>query len=1352
MEGDLTESAARGEDCTEATRPVGTALERAVSRWADQLVDLSARNPLLRLRDTKTTTLDLTGADDGALSRMLAGRAVRLAELFPVAEDYDDAQRRAWNLRRRERSLREEQGVATLHLAAGVLNWNEDPQPGVAARRMRAPLLLQPVELSIRAAAEDPTVVLAGVPVMNPALAFLLRKQHGLDLAWEESLLEPEGASATILGRAHGLAERVRESAPRLLTLHYEERLVLGLFSYEKLPMVEDLRGAAAVLAAHDIVMALSGDERARDVLLDGSRDLPSSDPDRRPPRHDHLVLDADSSQEQAIDAVLADRHLVIKGPPGTGKSQTIANLIASLSARGKRVLFVAEKRVAIEAVVSRLADAGLEDLVLQLPGGTQQSKHVAGQLARTLDSAGRVPPVDGDALDRTLARERATLVEHDRQLHQERTPWGISIYEAQSELLGLDGYESTVRFPSQTLRTLDANRVQSAEDRLRELVDAGAFLPSTRSSPWAEANIERSEQVRELIDHLAGLEEALPDALEHLRQVVESAGLRPPLDLDEWERLLGLLDALAQLLAVHEVRVLELPEAYVNELIASTASSAWRRQQETVPSVWARHRLRREARALRRDGERNRVALHQGLVRICELREQWRVLAESERTPQLPDDLPAALERWRELRVRLSAISAALATGYFERLPMEAVNERVRRLRADVNTLQRLPTINTLTKELERVGLARLLDELRRRRAGADEALAIFRSAWLHSVLDHTTTGSGLATFNGAALDRSVREFAEADRRHQRLAAQRVRRVAAERLVASLNRYPAQGQLVKAEAVKKKGHRSLRRLVAEAGDVVLAARPCWAMSPLIVSQVLPPACLFDVVIFDEASQVRPHEAVTSIMRGRRLVLAGDERQLPPTTFFERVLADEDEDGITATDDYESILDILQTLLPVATLNWHYRSEDERLIAFSNVEIYDSRLVTFPGTSAIPSLRHVLVKNAVAAIGQDGSAVAEVDAVVELAIEHAKRRPSESLGVIAFSDKHAQRIERKLRAALANREDVQEFFSEQAKDSTRPFFVKNLETVQGDERDAIILSVGLGKTAGGALSHNFGPINKRGGERRLNVAVTRARRRLTVVSAFSSHDLDPRKLTSRGPQLLGSYLRYVESGGQQLHRGPHAAADLNPFEQSVRDALEQAGVQVTPQYGVSGYRLDFAASHPEQPGRMVLAIETDGANYHSSRSARDRDRLRQQHLEQLGWRFHRIWSTDWFRDPAGEVDKVLAAWKEAVEAADEGNARPLAPSRLQWVDEGLTPAAERRLPRPHLPRGLPITSYTTSQLDALVLHIRSDGLLRDNGSLRRAAAEELGFQRQGTRIRAALDAAIERTRRAKGSS
>jgi very-short-patch-repair endonuclease len=341
------------------------------------------------------------------------------------------------------------------------------------------------------------------------------------------------------------------------------------------------------------------------------------------------------------------------------------------------------------------------------------------------------------------------------------------------------------------------------------------------------------------------------------------------------------------------------------------------------------------------------------------------------------------------------------------------------------------------------------------------------------------------------------------------------------------------------------------------------------------------------------------------------------------------------------------VLDALRPLLPTAPLAWHYRSRDERLVAFSNTRIYGGALTTFPGVFTGDCLRHVVVEQGPEP-GQEVSVNAEVRKVVGLILQHAREYPSESLGVIALGIKHAERIDAALRdalATLAESEDakLEAFFAD---DVAEPFFVKNLERVQGDERDAIILSIGYGKHPDGRMRYQWGPLLRDGGERRLNVAATRAKHRLTLVSSFSGHDVDPDRVTKAGARLLADYLDYASSGGT----APEAsgAADLDSFEANVRDRLADCGVTVVPQYGVGGYRVDFAAVHPEDPGRMVLAIEADGASYRESGSVRDRDRLRGEHLQRLGWRYHRLWSTSWFQNPDAEIAKLQAAYEEAV--------------------------------------------------------------------------------------------------------
>ena len=546
--------------------------------------------------------------------------------------------------------------------------------------------------------------------------------------------------------------------------------------------------------------------------------------------------------------------------------------------------------------------------------------------------------------------------------------------------------------------------------------------------------------------------------------------------------------------------------------------------------------------------------------------------------------------------------------------------------------------------------------------------------------------------------------------------------------------------------------HLSVRRLFARAPHVLSTLRPCWTMSPILAAQIVPANLqVFDTVIFDEASQIPPAESIGSLARAPQAVIAGDSRQLPPTSFFGSITDDEDDDeddDLLQIEDIESLLDAAGTLLRDQMLQWHYRSRDDRLIAFSNNHIYGGSLTTFPGAIVSTPITHELIPfRPITGVNGTRSNPDEVERIVQLVLEHAHENPDETLGVIAFGQHHADNIENALRRRLSgvHGSTLDEFFSETNEER---FFVKNIERVQGDERDNVILSVGYHKDANGNLPYRFGPILQEGGERRLNVAVTRARSRLTLVSSFSHHDMEPSRSSAKGVVLLRQYLEYAASGGENLGSDV-SDVPLNPFELSIKDGLERRGIPVTPQYGVSGYRIDFACAHPDEPGRMVLAIEADGASYHSAHTARDRDRLRQQVLEGKGWRFHRIWSTAWFREREAELDKAEEAWKRAVASSDKDDP-PLTPRASRSLPKS-NPSPQRG-PRPYVPfkgtRGYDsITDYSEWQLMALVRWIESDTLLRTDDDLIKEMMNELGFKRSGKRIVDALKTAIKHVRR-----
>ncbi|KAA9331307.1 DUF3320 domain-containing protein [Hymenobacter busanensis] len=463
---------------------------------------------------------------------------------------------------------------------------------------------------------------------------------------------------------------------------------------------------------------------------------------------------------------------------------------------------------------------------------------------------------------------------------------------------------------------------------------------------------------------------------------------------------------------------------------------------------------------------------------------------------------------------------------------------------------------------------------------------------------------------------------------------------------------------ILKNEFAKKTRHLPIRQLMQRAGRVVQAIKPVFMMSPLSVASFLPPGALeFDLVVFDEASQVKPVDALGAVARGKKLVVVGDSKQLPPTSFFDSLTGTgeaADEENVTA--DIQSILELCKARqMPERMLRWHYRSLHQSLIAASNHLFYEDKLVIFPspgGQGQLGLVYHHL-PNTYYERGTTRTNPLEAQAVAEAVLHHARTTPRLTLGVVAFSTVQRQAIQDALEVLRRQHPETEAFF---AAHQHEPFFIKNLENVQGDERDVMLISIGYGRTKDGYLSMSFGPLNGEGGERRLNVLITRAKQRCEVFTNLSADDLDLSRTRARGVAALKTFLNFAQHG--RLNQNEETGRDMeSPFEEAVYRALTARGYQLRPQIGSQGFFIDLAVVDPDQPGRYVLGIECDGAMYHAARSARDRDRLRQQVLEAVGWRLHRIWSTDWFRDPERETARAVAAIEEArrLAALDESD-------------------------------------------------------------------------------------------------
>ena len=558
-------------------------------------------------------------------------------------------------------------------------------------------------------------------------------------------------------------------------------------------------------------------------------------------------------------------------------------------------------------------------------------------------------------------------------------------------------------------------------------------------------------------------------------------------------------------------------------------------------------------------------------------------------------------------------------------------------------------------------LGCAQLVDHLTDGSLSPARVIPAFEMAYYEALHDALIRREPeLGRFDGSLHSRKVAEFADLDQR-------RIRVSADETVKAHYSRVPpregsAIGPLgtLRNELQKKRGHMPIRKLIERAAPALQALKPVFMMSPLSVAQFLPAGLIdFDLLVMDEASQIQPVDALGAVARARQVVVVGDPRQLPPTAFFSRLTSggsDDDDDGASVSD-IESILGLFTARgLPMAMLRWHYRSRHQSLIAVSNRQFYENKLFVVPSpytAEAGMGLRFHHIPNGIFDTGGKRCNMVEAKIVARAIIAHALETPELSLGVATFSVAQRRAILDELELLRRARPETEGFFHAHA---AEPFFVKNLENVQGDERDVIFISVGYGPSVpGGRVPMRFGPLGSDGGERRLNVLISRAKQRCEVFASMTDEDIEPDfAQTRKGVFAFRLFLQFARTGHLTMAEATGRDHD-SVFEEQVANALQSRGYRVHRQVGLAGFFIDLAVSDPERPGKYLLGIECDGVAYHDSLSARDRDRLRQSVLESHGWHIHRLWSADWFQRPQQELDRIVAA----IEAARlEDEARP----------------------------------------------------------------------------------------------
>ncbi|WP_169792145.1 DUF4011 domain-containing protein [Jiangella muralis] len=1218
--------------------PVPTRAElvaHAVERWSGDLAALGGRDPLLSYRDLKVGTLDLAAAEPEARKLLLEGAPVLVSKLFPYEPLRTSALRSVRAIRDKSRELAEDRGIAVSYLAVGIATWANP----FAARRPTAPVMLRSAVVEARDPAEtDFTITVADDPFVNPVLLWALDSQLGLRFATDD-LRDPAGRL-----RYATVVERLREFAPPHVVDGFAiaHRAVLATFTTIPLALSRDLAALGVDLQRNDVVAALAGDSAALSAVTRAGS----------PAELRYRVLDTDTEQDEVVAAAAGDGHLRVAAAPGTGRTQTVAALVSELVGRGQRVLVVGEKRAVLDDLVARLDSVGLRDVVLD--AGRTPPAAAVQQIAETARRLQRARPGEFEHITPGTAAALATDLDAYRDaIHVIRQPWGSTAHEA---MVLVATAQEFARTPARVDPDVLGRAGSTAHVRLqlRDFANIEGLTLTESGSPWFGSDVPDIRAADALFGTVTELRErALPRLKNAATRAAVEVGLAGPGTIAECLETVDLLASVGRTIETLGTQIWDEP---LDELAAATGDRAYRAAQGAESGFLTRRKLRKRlADRTGKAGRQHRPRQHEGLIAARQQLATWRERSRDGKPPRTGPHLANAVDAAKGVRHALATLADGNPrTADLEHLSFADVAKRLDELIADAGHLRSLPRLYELQAELSAAGLDDLIAELRRRGLGADQVEAVFDYAWYSSLLDlWRSTDPALGRFDRYAHDRRLEEFRAADMVEVRAAAGRVLEARRARFADVAAQHEGQTAVL-AESPDSALPATPRALVEEAPELALVTVPCWVASPLSVAELLPPRPLFDVVVVEDAGRLAVAEAVSALARGARVILVGDDDiARPPFTIAVEPAPDPDEqEGPWAQEPPASVVDLLRDALPERLLTGQHRVRDDRLVGFAARTTHAARLTTVPGVGGADRVTMEIVDSDPIADDPVDSSSDEVGRVVELVLDHVRKRPHESLGVVTLGPRHAERLDAALRHALIRAPEVAPHLRG---DRAEPFFIKDVERVSGDVRDAIILTLGYGRSVDGRILYRFGALGRPGGERRLSAATLCSRERLTVVATFGADDLSPRRLTTPGAQALGQFLAYVQKGPQPdwVEGATAAPGRSGLLAETVAERLQAAGVEAEIVLGHGGPGgVAVAVRHPTRRSRFVLAVETDGETYAARRSARERERLRQEQLMRLGWAVHRIWSAAWAADPDAETERLLATYEQAVRDAD----------------------------------------------------------------------------------------------------
>ncbi|MGV8896337.1 MAG: DUF4011 domain-containing protein [Rhodoglobus sp.] len=1190
----------------------GNVAEPVWSEWRAELADVGGRNPLLQFDDSPRTHIELSATHPGGLAQFITGKTTLLSNLIRDDLALRAAKLAAGAIAAKGLELQTARGIDSVHLGIGIAEWRH----GVTD--FRAPVLLRP--LAIRRHGRDFEVKLRGSAYLNPALAKALDEQFDLRLDAHAfvALTDDDGTF-----KPNPVIDRLRGLTSHLERFTVSPRLIVSSFA----DVASSLRSDAVILD-HPVLDALAGNTSARWTIEEGYAPVQSIAADERAPQTDSLLLDADSEQENVIAQIAAGNSIVVKTLPGTGGTQTIVNVIGTLVAQNKRVLVTSARRASLLSISDRLSDIGL-------PGIAVSPRTLRRDIIRSISRSEKATHPAVGEVDEALVRLRKVLLDYRLGLSKSAPALGVSVLDCVTELSRLallpNPPATTARLSRRSVELLANDRSRAAEIMVAA-ARLGEFRYGPGDSPWYGAQFSSGEEALRAHEIAKRLHLSVPELVEAGMHLISKTHMRPFQNIGELGIYLRLLTDLRDTLDKFLPRVFD---RSITELIAATAP----RKDFPDMARGNRRRLKKLAMEYVRPGVRV-PDLNQALVRIQQQRVLWHRFVAEGATPEVPVGIGHVQAAFNDVAHDLSELDQPLGLSSREAqlgaLPIPLLLEKVSGLAAESDVLHNLQERTTLMASLRELELDPLIEDLARRHVPENDVAAELELSWWKSALESMLESEkALLGANTPVLDRLEADFRLVDEAHAQSNAQQLSWQLAENWKIGLVDWPDEATLLK---------RMLARETVSAFDLQTTAphlsrtvAPVWLASPYETPSIVD-TMPFDVVILVDAGATTIAENAGAIRRAKQVIAFGDPVTQTPAAFeigiFDR--AADDADAATDTDESRdelhsnSALARLGGLLPTLSLTRSYRPGGEDLAELVNRRFYGGKIVSLPWAGSFlghGSLALDYVVNGHGMPDPDSGAVespdAEVERVVDLVLDHAMKRPHESLMVITASQKHADRVMQAVLDAAGTRSSLVDFV---INDRPEPFAVSTIDHAVAQSRDRVIFSIGYGRTPHGRVLSDFGALGEPGGERLLAVAMTRARRSMVIVSSFKPDDLDDGRMR-HGAVALAEILGEV--GARQA--AVPVPDDSEPMLVDLAQRLRVRGLNVA--LGHRG-KLGLVASR----GGMCVAIETDTVLHKSS--LRESLRLRPELLRRLGWHYLRVHAFELFSDPEAVAAKV----------------------------------------------------------------------------------------------------------------